>query len=138
MSDTRGSATGTVNMSEYRSRLDYLGFTQEDAQALQKLKPWAEKVQEEFARKFYDPQFENPEFRAIVENYGSVRSTLERAQAGYMLGWFSGYPDESYIKYRQLIGERHADIGVTPQWYIFFVPTVREDFLPNDEEAAPL
>lgn len=57
-------------------------------------------MQEDFARKFYDPQFENAEFRAIVENYGSVRSTLERAHAGYMLGWLSGYPYESYTKYR--------------------------------------
>ena len=62
-----------------------MGFTQEDARVLEKLKPWAESVAEKFASKFYDPQFENAEFRSIVENYGSIRSTLERAQAGYML-----------------------------------------------------
>jgi heme-based aerotactic transducer len=105
-------------MNEYKSRLDYMGFTPEDARTLEKLKPWAESIAKKFATKFYDPQFENAEFSAIVSNYGSIRSTLEGAQAGYMLGWFSGYPDEGYIKYRQLIGERHADIGVTPQWYI--------------------
>ena len=120
MGNDHGSKTETqsINISEYEARLEYLGFTPKAARKLEKLKPWAEKIAKKFAEKFYDPQFANDEFRSVVEAYGSVRSILEGAQAGYMLGWFSGYPDESYVKYRQLIGDRHSEIGVTPQLYI--------------------
>jgi heme-based aerotactic transducer len=117
MSNNQGS-TESINLNEFKARLDYMGFTAEDARRLEKLKPWAESVSKKFAKKFYDPQFENAEFRAIVEGNGSTRAGLEGAQAGYMISWFGGYPDESYIKYRQLIGGLHAKIGVTPQWYI--------------------
>ena len=118
MSNEKELGSGTIDMADYKSRLDYMNFSAEDARALEKLKPWAEKVADDFATKFYDPQFKNADFAAIVSGNGSVRATLERAQAGYMLAWFSGYPDEAYIKYRRLIGDRHAIIGVTPQWYI--------------------
>ena len=120
MSNERGTGSNTqsVDMGQYRGRLDYLGFTPEDARNLEKLRQWTEKNASNFAKKFYDPQFANSEFSAVISGNGSVRSTLEGAQAGYMLAWFSGYPDEAYIKYRQLIGDRHAEIGVTPQWYL--------------------
>jgi hypothetical protein len=98
MSNEKGSNSEAINMGEYKSRLDYLGYTPELARTLEKLRPWAEKVSAEFATKLYDPQFKNPEFAAIVSGNGSVRATLEGAQAGYMLAWFSGYPDEAYVK----------------------------------------
>lgn len=43
MSTEKGSNAGTINVGEYNSRLEYLGFTQDSARALEKLKPWVEK-----------------------------------------------------------------------------------------------
>jgi len=146
MSNDQGSGSGTVNMGEYKSRLDYLGYTPDLARTLEKLRPWAEKVSAEFATKFYDPQFKNPEFSAIVSGNGSVRATLEGAQAGYMLAWFGGHPDEAYIKYRQLIGDRHAIIGITPQSYIssyrfyetVFYPMIRKHLRLSKTSATKI
>ncbi|MCH8137332.1 MAG: 2-oxo acid dehydrogenase subunit E2, partial [Proteobacteria bacterium] len=120
MSDEQRSVveTESLDMGEYRHRLDYLGFTTDDAKRAEQLKPWAEKIAARFAKQFYEKQFDEPEFRAIVEAAGSNRRVLEGAQGAYMVTLFSGYPDESYVKYRQLIGALHARIGVTPQWYV--------------------
>jgi heme-based aerotactic transducer len=146
MSNKNGSDSGAVDMGEYKSRLDYLGFTPETARTLEKLKPWTEKVTADFATKFYDPQFKNAEFAGIVLGNGTVRATLERAQAGYMLAWFNGYSDEAYIKYRQLIGDRHAIIGITPQWYIssyrfyetVFYPMIRKHLRLSKTSATKI
>ena len=103
---------------EIRTRLDFLGFTAEDAELLRSLKPWADKYIPEFVKEFYNYQFRNPEFASIIRSNGATQEGLEGAQAGYARMLFDGYPDMGYVNRRIIIGELHARINITPQWYI--------------------
>lgn len=120
-----------MSVTDARGRLAFLGFTEADARLLQTLKPWAETIINDFSKEFYDRSYENPGFRAVVERYGTTRSTLEAAQAGYALSYFSGYPDETYIRYRELIGRRHTQIGVEPQYYISSYGFYNDHLMPR-------
>ena len=133
--------------SDVRKRLDHLGFTDEDSRLLQSLRPWAETAIPAFAKEFYDRQFKNPEFAAIIRSNESNQQTLEGAQGGYAMDLFGGWPNAAYIEKRVRIGGLHARIGITPEWYIasyqfyfdILYPMIRRQFLEEQgrgEEAV--
>jgi methyl-accepting chemotaxis protein len=115
---TVSPARQTLSITAVQHRLAYLGFTDADAALLRSLRPWAERIAPRFVRAFYDRQFREPEFVRIVNAATSSRERLEAAQARYCLTLFDGMPDAAYIAMRQQIGELHARIGVTPEWYL--------------------
>jgi hypothetical protein len=59
--------------------LGFLGFTDEDAQLLRSLLPWAEREVPKFVRVFYDRSFKMPAMAAVVRQQGSSRERLETA-----------------------------------------------------------
>ncbi len=104
--------------SDIRSRLNFIGFTDPDAQLLSSIRLWAETIVREVSKEFYDRSFSDPGFAEVVQRNNSNRTILEQAQANYCLNWFGGFPNTSYVEYRQLVGARHAAMGITPQYYI--------------------
>ncbi len=112
------ATTTTMTESELRKRLDHLRFTEADARLLESLRPWAETSLKDFAREFYNQQFSNPDFAAIVKGNNSSQDALEQAQAGYALDLFKGYPNLNYVASRVSIGKTHVRINITPEWYI--------------------
>ena len=111
--------TNTITDIEIRKRLNHIGFTESDARLLQSLKPWAEGGGvKAFAKEFYDRQFINPEFVAIIRANNSTQEVLEAAQADYAMDLFKGYPGAAYVDKRTMIGRLHARINITPEWYI--------------------
>ncbi|NQW23982.1 MAG: hypothetical protein HQ475_11105 [SAR202 cluster bacterium] len=133
-----------MNEREIRKRLDFLGFTESDAELLRSLKPWAEQTIPGFVKEFYDYQFRDSEFSNIIRDNGSNQGALEGAQAGYARMLFDGYPDMAYANRRSAIGELHARINITPQWYItsyafyhdMFYPLVRAEAGKDGEQAV--
>ena len=131
------SDNNQLNELEIRKRLDHLGFTESDAQLLKSLKPWAQTAISEFAHEFYEVQFRNPDFVAIIRANNSTQQILEGAQAGYAMDLFNGYPDSAYVQKRVSIGALHARINITPQWYLasykfyhdILYPMVRSQFV---------
>ena len=128
---------------EVRKRLDHLGFTESDVQLLKSLKGWAQGAIPGFAHEFYNLQFKNPDFVAIIRGNNSSQEVLEGAQAGYAMDLFNGYPDAAYVQKRVMIGGLHARINITPQWYIasyqfyhdILYPMVRSQFVGEEETA---
>jgi Protoglobin len=107
-----------LNEQEIAARLVVLGFEQNDAQLLMSLRPWIQRVADQFLQPFYDEQFSHPEFAEIVDRAGSDRERLTDFQRRYLLDLFDGLPDATYVESRLRIGALHAQIGVTPRWYV--------------------
>ena len=134
----------TMDDRTIRTRLDFLGFTASDAELLKTMKLWADSIMKEFVKEFYDYQFKDPEFSSIIRSNGGTQEGLEAAQAGYARMLFDGYPDMGYVSRRMAIGELHARINITPQWYItsyhfyfdMFYPRVREEAGDNADQAV--
>jgi hypothetical protein len=103
---------------EIAGRLVVLGFVQKDAELLAALRPWILRVVDDFLKHFYDEQFSHPEFVEIVERAGSDRQRLADFQRRYVLELFDGMPDGTCVESRLRIGALHAQIGVTPRWYV--------------------
>jgi hypothetical protein len=103
---------------EIAGRLVVLGFVQKDAELLASLRPWILRVVDDFLKHFYDEQFSHPDFAEIVERAGSDRQRLADFQRRYVLELFDGMPDAAYVESRLRIGALHAQIGVTPRWYV--------------------
>ena len=128
---------------EIRKRLNHLGFTESDARLLESLKPWAETALKGFAKEFYDRQFVNPDFAAIIRRNNSTQEILEGAQAGYAADLFRGYPNLAYVEKRAAIGALHTRINITPEWYIssyqfyfdILYPMIREQFKGEEESG---
>jgi methyl-accepting chemotaxis protein len=106
-----------MSRAEIMDRLDFLGFTKEDADILLGLQSKVREIADEFSVEFYDRSFRSRDFAAVVEAAGSSRAPLEKAQAGYAIQLFGGTPDTEYVAYRQMIGALHARIGVEPKFY---------------------
>jgi hypothetical protein len=115
---------------EIAERLVVLGFVQQDADLLASLRPWAARVADGFLDRFYDEQFSYPEFVRIVEGAGSSRQRLQQFQYRYLLELFDGMPDAAYVEGRLRIGALHAQIGVTPRWYVSSYGLYEKYFFP--------
>jgi hypothetical protein len=121
---------------EIADRLAFLGFVQPDADRLASLRPWVVRVADRFLASFYDEQFSYPDFVSIVERAGSNRARLEEFQRTYLLQLFDGMPESAYVESRLRIGALHAQIGVTPRWYVssyglyekYLFPMIRRHF----------
>ena len=107
-----------ITDGEIRKRLEFLQFSDSDADLLQSMRPWAQEAIPVFAKEFYDYQFKNPDFVATIRANNSSQQVLEGAQAGYAMALFNGYPNTGYVNTRVTIGALHARINIEPQWYI--------------------
>jgi hypothetical protein len=103
---------------EIAGRLVFLRFVQQDAELLKSLRPWAQRIADQFLTLFYDDQFSHPEFVQIVASAGSHRQRLVELQRQYLLELFDGMPTPAYVESRLRIGALHAKVGVTPRWYV--------------------
>src|SRR5690242_17645133 len=99
------SAAMGLDDREIADRLVYLGFVQQDADVLLSLRPWAQRIVDEFLREFYDHQFSHREFVELVEAAGADRKRLEMTQRTYFLELFQGMPNAKYVESRQRIGQ---------------------------------
>ena len=125
-----------ITEADIQVLLRRVGFEEGDARTLSALRRWAERSVQEFSKRFYDRSYALPGFAAMIESRGSTRSALEAAQAAYALDFFRGMPSKEYASRRILIGNLHARICMTPEWYtpsyqFYFdclYPMVRQQF----------
>jgi hypothetical protein len=120
----------TLTEDEIVKRLVVLTFLQQDADLLASLRPWAVQAADRFLDCFYDEQFSHPEFAGIVERAGSDRPRLQAFQRRYLLELFNGMPDAAYVESRLRIGALHAQLGVTPAWYVSSYGLYERYFFP--------
>jgi methyl-accepting chemotaxis protein len=142
-----------IDESNLARRKEFIRLTEEDRQLLEQLLPWAERVAPALARDFYDWQFSFPPTRAFFERYADkrgmpvarLREALERAQAGYFVGIFSGARDGYDVRWfdtRLSVGATHDRIDLPYKWYVgayaeywHLIPRYLEEEL-EDREAV--
>ena len=125
------SLARTIRLTEegLRLRLAFLGLTDRERRELARLLPWAERVADSIAKRFYDFQFGFEPTRRFFERYAQargmplaeVRRRLEQSQADYFREIFraaqQGY-DLAYFQQRLRIGVRHNLIDLPMKWYL--------------------
>jgi methyl-accepting chemotaxis protein len=110
-------------------RREFIRLGEEDRELLMKLAEWAAEHTAVIAREFYDWQFEFPSTLTFFEAFAAgknmplstLRQHLEKAQAGYILGVFTGAERNwgvAYFEDRLAIGSVHDRINLPFKWYI--------------------
>lgn len=135
-------------------RKEFIRLGEQDRSLLERLLPWAERVAPDIAREFYDWQFAFPATRAFFERFAerkglpvaSLRQALERAQAAYFVGIFSGARDgydTRWFETRLSVGATHDRIDLPYKWYVgayaeywHLIPRHLEEELSDPVEVA--
>jgi methyl-accepting chemotaxis protein len=110
-------------------RREFIHLNEDDRTLLIRLEPWMTQAAPSIAREFYEWQFSFGPTQAFFENFAAVkkmpiaalRKALEAAQAGYLIGVFSGAHQNwglEYFEHRLNIGWVHDQINLPFKWYI--------------------
>lgn len=123
------AAAVRITSAGVRQRVAFLGLTERERQELARMAPWAERVADRIAQRFYDFQFSFEPTRRFFERYAQsrgitlaeLRRRLERTQAEYFREIFiaarDGY-DLGYFGRRLRIGAQHNVIDLPMKWYV--------------------
>jgi methyl-accepting chemotaxis protein len=122
--------TARITEESLADRREFIRLTPDDLAVLARLAPWADRMADRIARRFYDWQFSFPATRRFFERYAEwrrmplaeVRNRLEQTQAAYLRSIFqtarSGAFGLDYFATRLNIGLMHNDIDLPLKWYI--------------------
>jgi methyl-accepting chemotaxis protein len=110
-------------------RRQFVRLGAEDRELLSEFAPWAQSVSKQIAKEFYDWQFEFAPTREFFDTFardrkmplGTLRQTLEAAQANYLTEVFAGAAvdwDLRYFEKRLRVGSVHDRIDLPFMWYI--------------------
>lgn len=119
-----------IDPEQQRIRKAYIGFDQSDADILQTLEPLVRQHADSMVEQFYANLDRYPVAQAVVEQSGSSVQNLKSAQRKYLLELFSGDYDDNYFTRRCRIGKVHADIGLTPRWYLGAYAIYQQTLIP--------
>lgn len=129
------SGTITVTDPNVRTRLKFLGLKEEH---LGIVATWAEVVAPQLdglIDEFYKYIFTNPETAAIIEKH----TTVEKQRPGvkrYLLTFFGGIVDDTYIDARTRVGGLHDDIDLDSNWYVSMYAIIRAGLTAIIREAG--
>jgi len=122
--------TARISEESLADRREFIRLTRDDVVILARLAPWADRVADRIAKRFYDWQFSFPGTRRFFEQYAEwrgislaeVRRRLEQTQAAYLRSIFhtarTGAFNREYVATRLNIGLMHNDINLSLKWYI--------------------
>ncbi|WP_417579869.1 methyl-accepting chemotaxis protein [Pelagibacterium sp.] len=113
MSHSRASLT----TNPIADRLDFIGFDNAASERLANISPYILKHLEPALDRFYD----KIEATSTVASFFSGRPQMDTAKSRQSAHWraiSTGQLDASYYEASQRIGNRHAQIGLEPKWYI--------------------
>ncbi|UCE85848.1 MAG: hypothetical protein JSU66_16210 [Deltaproteobacteria bacterium] len=102
---------------DLEARLSFLGFTEEDRELLERLRPVFERRADLLVASFYRHLLSFPETRALLSD-GDVKDRLIDVQRDYLLSLAGRRVDEDYVAERRRIGDAHEAVGLGPRWYL--------------------
>ncbi len=102
---------------ERARRLEFLGFTQEDAQKLRSIHKMAVEHADEIIDQLYEHLFKFDETRAFFMQTG-VLERIKEFQKQYFIRLTEGIADRDYFENRLRVGDTHQRIELLPQWYL--------------------
>ena len=100
-----------------KQRLIFLGWKQEDAEALRRLRPLVEEHADRFVESFYRHLLSFEPTRGLLSDPEVKRRLLE-LQRSYLVGLTSAEFSDAYEADRLRIGETHLRVGLEPRWYL--------------------
>ena len=109
-------------------RLAFIGLDAARREELARIRPQLERHLPEALARFYDHLASVPEVAAFFAG----RPQMDRAKTRQLGHWESiaaGRFDSQYLASSQLVGERHAKIGLEPRWYIGGYALILEDLI---------
>ena len=126
---------------ELKLRLGFLQLSPGDVERLAKLLPQLRALGDRFVDQFYEHLFAFPETAKVLNDPGLV-SRLKQAQKLHLESMLEANWDESYVTQRRLVGDTHADVGISPQFFLgayiqyiqFFLRSCGPDDSPQTKE----
>ncbi|MCA8943553.1 MAG: hypothetical protein KDB80_13400 [Planctomycetes bacterium] len=125
---------GTISVtdSETRSRIEFLGLTEEDLGVVASWRETLEPSLPAFVEKFYEYVNRNAETRAVIAKF----TTIERQRplvTDYVRSLFTGRIDDGWIAKRTRVGETHDRVDLDTSFYMamyrlfenYFIDVVR-------------
>lgn len=100
----------------YQMLQQYVGWTAEDAQRVQALRPLVEPVFDDLITDFYDAIQQEPNAGKVITGGEVQVDRLKVTLRGWLDELFSGKYDRDYAVRRWSVGHRHVEIGL-PQVY---------------------
>ncbi len=101
---------------DWETRKGFLRFTQEEEVALTALQPIVAQHVDELVGAFYRHLLSFPDTRKFLTDE-LISTRLLEAQKRYLLSMVTGPYDRTYEEGRRRIGQVHARLGLTPEWY---------------------
>jgi signal transduction histidine kinase len=102
---------------ERAKRLEFLGFTEEDAERLRSIHTMAEEHADELVDKLYEHLLKFEDTRAFFIQPG-VLERVKEFQKQYFVRLTEGKTDREYFSNRLQVGDAHQRIELLPQWYL--------------------
>lgn len=104
-------------MDDWDTRKAFLRLTREEEVALSTLQPLMVQHVEELVAAFYHHLLSFPDTRTFLTD-DLISTRLLEAQKRYLLSLVTGPYDRAYEEGRRRIGQVHARLGLTPEWYM--------------------
>lgn len=122
-------------VDDWDTRKRFLGFTREEEVSLTTLQPLMAQHVNELVAAFYRHLLSFPDTRKFLTDE-LITTRLLEAQKRYLLSLVTGPYDRAYEEGRRRIGQVHARLGLTPEWYMgayalylsFLEPLIFEKF----------
>jgi signal transduction histidine kinase len=103
-------------VDDWDTRKAFLRFTKEEEIALAALQPIMAEHVDELVGAFYRHLLSFPDTRKFLTD-DLISTRLLEAQKQYLLSLLTGPYDRAYEEGRRRIGQVHARLGLTPEWY---------------------
>jgi signal transduction histidine kinase len=103
-------------VDDWETRKGFLRLTNEEEVALTALQPLMAQHVDELVGAFYRHLLSFPETRRFLTDE-LISTRLLEAQKRYLLSLVAGSYDRAYEEGRRRIGQVHARLGLTPEWY---------------------
>lgn len=104
-------------MDDWDTRKQFLDFTREEEVSLTTLQPLMAQHVDELVAAFYRHLLSFPDTRKFL-NDELISTRLLEAQKRYLLSLVTGPYDRAYEEGRRQIGQVHARLGLSPEWYL--------------------
>lgn len=106
-----------IDMQEIQSRMDFVGFGDQDIRLLSEMQDFAEQHTKEIADAFYQHLLSFRETRLLLKDQGTIDRLIASLRA-YLLEIFDAKFDKTYFEQRLKTGAVHHRIGLEPKWYM--------------------
>jgi signal transduction histidine kinase len=104
-------------VDDWDTRKQFLDFTREEEVSLTTLQPLMAQHVDELVAAFYRHLLSFPDTRKFL-NDELISTRLLEAQKRYLLSLVTGPYDRAYEEGRRQIGQVHARLGLSPEWYL--------------------